>query len=97
MAAARVPKYAEWPDYGIYPCDNIFHTTQDLRPIGEPPPKKPRKCPDCGNQWWAVDGSECLEEYALIAEIDNLREEIRRIDERRNRREEENYGPEFPV
>lgn len=69
MSAKRVPDYAEWPNYGVYPCDNEFHST--------PRPLVPRRCPECGNRWWATDGSECPEEYALIAEIDELRAAVR--------------------
>ncbi len=62
------PSYAEHPGYGIWPCGNEWHTRRRTfeEPTGE--------CPDCPNRWWAWDGSECPEEYALLAEIDWLRE-----------------------
>ncbi len=62
------PEFVEHPGYGIYPCPNPWHTTKSQDQVtGE--------CPDCPNPWWAVDDSECPEEYALIAEIDVLRKQ----------------------
>jgi hypothetical protein len=58
------PEWAEFPAFGIWPCDNAWHKS-----VARPG----TKCPDCPNEWWAVDGTECQEEYALIAEIVWLR------------------------
>lgn len=64
------PPYAEHPGYGIWPCDNPWHTAR--RPDND----LPLRCPDCPNSWWAWDGTECPDYYALLAEIRWLREQL---------------------
>lgn len=64
------PEPAEHPGYGIWPCGNAWHTTR--KAWGLPVDS----CPDCPNRWWAVDGTGCPEEYALLAEIDWLRSRL---------------------
>lgn len=52
--------------YYAWPCENVWHRSS--------PDVMGRKgaCPDCTNTWWAVDGTECPDEYAMMARVDEL-------------------------
>lgn len=69
MKGVRVPDYAENPNYGVYPCAAEWHRQRQ---------ELDTKCPSCKNGWWALDGSDCPEEDALLVEIDELRRELAR-------------------